>query len=88
MNILRHILAIIWTAAWGEYRYYRLRSQGLSNEMASTIAYLWGRREDPHPVKCENCGWRGPYRWLIHGYQWEHTDVDLIDSCPNCGTEV
>lgn len=50
-----------------------------------------GRREDTDPVYCPRCLWAGPTRWLVHTYTggWdEDSDVEPVDECPRCGTEV
>jgi len=42
------------------------------------------------PAMCRACGWAGPGRWATHGYEDDGTgeDVEPMDYCPNCGTEL
>jgi hypothetical protein len=51
--------------------------------------WMWGRRESPEPIRCDECGWGGPRRWAVHTY---HAcccdDVEPVDECPCCGAEV
>jgi predicted Zn-ribbon and HTH transcriptional regulator len=48
-----------------------------------------GRHVDWMPVECLECGWRGPERWLRHGYENDGTgeDVEPVDYCPRCGSD-
>lgn len=52
---------------------------------------LAGRREDPTPVKCSRCGWKGRQMDAIHTYRsviCDPEDVEPIDKCPVCRYEV
>lgn len=50
---------------------------------------MWGRRESPEAIRCEECGWGGPLRWAVHTYQGDGCgDVEPVDECPKCGAEV
>ena len=83
MNVLRMIVAALWTSLWGTARwltYRRYRRQ---------LAFLWGRHESPEPMRCRECGWGGPLRWTVHTYQaagWD--DVEPVDLCPSCHSDT
>ncbi len=73
-------LAVCWNGIWGGFRYWILGN--------ISCAYMWGRHESPEPVICE-CGWRGPRRWAIHGYQDDgNGDSEPVDQCPRCEDEL
>lgn len=89
MNILRLILACVWTIAWGLYRYAVAAAAWENADWACRPSwrdsFVWGRRESPKPVRCTECGWTGPGRWAKHTYRSDgFGDVDPVDECPRC----
>lgn len=48
-----------------------------------------GRHVDWAPCWCMSCGWQGPVRWLVHGYEDDGNgeDVEPVDFCPKCNSE-
>lgn len=46
-----------------------------------------GRHNMWAPARCSECGWAGPTRRLVHGYQDDGSgeDVEPVDYCPRCG---
>lgn len=48
-----------------------------------------GRHSDPQPISCHRCTWAGPRKKAIHGYHWNGIDdMEPVDECPVCGSEV
>jgi len=77
VNHLRWSLAVVWTFLWSNWR------------LATGDIPCWGRHESPQPVCCDVCGWAGPMRWLLHGYEDDqYGDVEPVDYCPGCGVSV
>lgn len=92
LNLLRLLLAVIWTLGWGTLRFLdhllkrlifwpELRLSIRSLRVLRALAFCWGRRKSPKAVICECCGWAGPMRWAAHGYDYEGFDAE----CPHCG---
>lgn len=78
MNLIRHLVAVLmWRVQCSPlWRFRLIRGAG----------YHGGRHIDWAPARCEDCGWRGPVRWLCHGYADDGDgDVCQRDECPDCG---
>lgn len=48
------------------------------------------RYDDPTPIQCEDCGWRGKVMDCIHTYYeipGTEGDVEPADECPDCGSD-
>jgi hypothetical protein len=53
--------------------------------------WLVGRHQDPTPVTCIRCGWKGRQMDAIHTYKpviCDPEDVEPVDLCPICKGEV
>jgi hypothetical protein len=88
MNILRLIVAVLWTLFWGTDRWLRYESRHSEFKMGRREAFMWGRRESPKAMRCEDCGWIGPLRWAVHTYRNDGCgDVEGVDLCPRCNAE-
>jgi hypothetical protein len=86
-NMMRALFAIAWTFAWGTLRWLFHKPRGWTFWQWRRMAFAWGRHESPKAAYCEQCGWIGPYRWLVHGYAGcGNDDVEPIDECPRCGS--
>lgn len=49
---------------------------------------MCGRRNDPTEVECQDCGWKGQRKDMVHDYaQIDEEEVEPIDECPECGSE-
>jgi uncharacterized Zn finger protein len=49
----------------------------------------YGRREDPSPIECRQCGWTGRVMDAVHTYQPDGMDdVEPVDNCPQCGSVI
>ena len=82
MNHFQHLFAIILTFLWGNWNRY------VKGE-PKKIAFMWGRRISPEPIKCSNCRWKGMVRQLVHTYESDgenfgYSDVVPVDECPRC----
>lgn len=80
-----YLLAILWTFFWGLWRFLFW----IKSVRFPFFWHSWGRHESPEPIKCE-CGWAGPVRWLVHTYGDDGSgeEVELVDECPRCGSEI
>jgi len=57
----------------------------------------YGRREDPTPILCARCGWKGRVKDSVHTYHGfvvgvdgdgnVEEDVEAVDECPGCGSD-
>lgn len=47
------------------------------------------RYDDPTPVQCSKCGWKGKIKDMFHTYRDDGSgeDVEAVDECPVCGTD-
>jgi len=90
-HLLRYVFALCWTECWRlclkvKYRHLR-KSNGLNYRLLIQPGH--GRHTDPDPVLCPLCLWGGARRWLVHTYAMcSEEDVEPIDECPRCGTEL
>jgi len=84
MNLIRFILAVAWTAAWGGARWIGYALGG--KRWRQRMAFSWSRWASPKPMRCGECGWVGPLRWAVHTYAAAgYDDVEPVDNCPSCG---
>lgn len=74
------IVARIWTSAWIRWQKFQ----------GNPYYGMWGRHDSPEPTRCEECVWKGPRRWALHGYGDDGSgeDVEPRDGCPRCGAEI
>jgi hypothetical protein len=84
------LLAMAWTLAWGACRWvrYACRRPGhFRPANCRSAAFMWGRHNSPKAIFCEECGWAGPLRWMVHGYSLDCSGEDVTpeDTCPKCG---
>jgi hypothetical protein len=83
-NCLRYVLAcLMWSWQCSPAR--RLLIRLLFWPCGVVIG---GRHVDWMPMRCEECGWRGPLRWTFHTYEDDGSgeDVTALDECPKCGS--
>jgi hypothetical protein len=89
LNLLRLILAVAWTLAWGAVRWLKYLRSYPGWPRRVQLAFRWGRRESPKAVRCQECGWTGPLRWAIHSYEASgDDDVEPVDRCPSCDADA
>jgi len=78
-DLIRYLFALILTFLWGNWNRY------VKGE-PKKIAFMWGRRISPEPIKCSNCRWKGMVRQLKHEYESDgFGDTVPVDECPKCG---
>jgi hypothetical protein len=81
-NVGRLLLAVCWTFAWGALRWARRPEFAYSLSLGRTMAFAWGARESPKPMRCESCGWAGPLRWAKHVYSSWMDESEPVTECP------
>ena len=89
MNLLRMIVAALWTLLWGTVRWLKYQHTLPGWRCRRQLAFLWGRHESPEAMRCRACGWGGPLRWTVHTYEaarWD--DVEPVDLCPSCHSDA
>jgi hypothetical protein len=90
-HLVRYAFAWCWTETWRlylkcKYRRY-LTLDKLHGGWMTSPGH--GRHTDPRPVLCPLCLWGGARRWLYHTYgPCGVDDVEPVDECPRCGTEL
>ncbi len=86
--MLRYGFALVVTYVWGVWRFIRLRNK-VERHWLKFAAFGWGRRESPEPIMCRCCLWAGMVRWTVHTYTaCGEDDVEPVDECPRCGSEI
>ena len=88
MNLCRLLTAALWTLFWGTARWLKYTRTLPGWRCRRQLAFMWGRRESPKAVRCRDCGWTGPLRWVVHTYEAAgRYDVEPVDRCPCCDAD-
>ena len=87
--IPRYWLADAWWHLWHWWLVWKHRDKRGDSFYRWYVMPGRGRHSDVDPIICPVCFWAGPIRWLVHGYgPCGEDDVEPVDECPRCGTEL